>query len=417
MTEDVSSEDYAPISHQIEAEFYSAKGGKVDPLINNSDSSLSQDGKNRWYSFSFAKPVYLTGLSIACEGYAGWHSFELIVEHVDGTQHEESVSVNNGLVSLKLGKLSTSFRFRPEARRLVEPKINRVSATGYSLDEFHKFEWAIQEFEKKTEELQLREQRNKDLSESMVELRAEKVSLESEIGKSRVEREQLSKSINLSQSELAELVVTQGTLRIEVGEIGDSLKVVKAELNSDERKRDELVRELRLFPSEIAGFVKEGNSNIKWYLALSAPFAIILFIVLHSLFSNSIDLTQLWKKDQGVDVWVIFLTRIPFVVVAVTLIEACGFLVGRLLFEIVRINRQRLEFAKLSIIAKDVCAASSNRLAEMSGADVFERETALKMELLREHMKNYVGAEFEYKGSAFVSAVVGVAGKLAGSKP
>ena len=93
-------------------------------------------------------------------------------------------------------------------------------------------------------------------------------------------------------------------------------------------------------------------------------------MVLWSLFSSAIDLTQLWRIEDDVNVWTIFLTRIPFVLVAIALVEACGFIVGRLIFEIVKINRQRLEFSKLSIIAKDVVLASSAEL-EMTDEERF----------------------------------------------
>jgi hypothetical protein len=175
----------------------------------------------------------------------------------------------------------------------------------------------------------------------------------------------------------------------------------------------ELVRELRLFPSEIAGFVKEGNRSIIWYTCLGLPFVVVLLLVLNKLFSNAVDLTQLYKSEADIDVWTVFLTRIPFVLVAITLIEVCGFVVGRLVFEVIRINRQRIEFAKLSIIAKDVSTASAVGLDEMSESDIHERETKLKMELLREHMKNFVGTEFEYKGTGLVAAIRGVAERFA----
>ena len=126
-------------------------------------------------------------------------------------------------------------------------------------------------------------------------------------------------------------------------------------------------------------------------------------------------MTQVWRLDEGVDVWTVFLTRLPFVVVALAVIEACSSVVGRLVFEIVRINRQRTEFAKLSIIAKDVSTASAD-VSELPEEQVFEQETKLKMQLLREHMKSYHGKEFEYKGSALISALVGVAERLSSGR-
>ena len=89
---------------------------------------------------------------------------------------------------------------------------------------------------------------------------------------------------------------------------------------------------------------------------------------------------------------------------------------GRLVFEVIRINRQRVEFAKLSIIAKDVSAAAAHRLTEIPEEGVFEAEIQLKMELLREHMKNYVGNEFEYKGTGLIAAIKGVADRLSRPK-
>ncbi len=73
-------------------------------------------------------------------------------------------------------------------------------------------------------------------------------------------------------------------------------------------------------------------------LPLSLPFALVFFVILWSLFSSAIDLTQLWKNEDGIDIWTIFLTRLPFVIVAFALIEAAGFVVGRLVFEIIKIN-------------------------------------------------------------------------------
>lgn len=166
-----------------------------------------------------------------------------------------------------------------------------------------------------------------------------------------------------------------------------------------------------MFPSEIAGFVKEGNRNIIWYVVLSLPFIFVIYVVLHALFSSAIDLTQLWRKEEGVDIWTVFLTRIPFVIVALAILEVCGYIAGRLIFEIIKINRQRLSLSKLSIIAKDVSTASANNL-EMSDEELYQKETELKMQLLREHMKEYVGEDFSYKGTVIQSAIAAMVWKL-----
>jgi hypothetical protein len=404
-----------PVPHLISVEFFSFKGKKSDELINNTLATNAKPGRSVWFSYDFTTPVYLTGLKLICDGYDSWNEFELEVRHVDGTTHEEKISVNQNEVELKLGKLCNGFRFRPEARMLAKTTIKSVQATGFTLAEFHEFELAIREFDKRNLEFNERVVRHATLQAEIGEYRAQKSNLESEIGKSRAEAEQLQVSI----AEQTILVSKQKELLKDIDArlaiLKGDQRTTQADVAGLEKKRDEIVREIRLFPSEIAGFVREGDRNIRWYIGICLPFVIILSIIVYSMFSSAVDLTQIWKLDEGADVWTIFLTRIPFVLLAVAIIEVCGYIVGRLIFEIVRINRQRLDFSKLSIIAKDVSAASSSGLS-MSDAEIFENETKLKMELLREHMKNYTGSEFEYKGSALVSAIAGVAERIAAKK-
>ncbi len=399
--------------HVIDIEFFSFKGNKSDSLINNTTPQAHVAGKNSWFSFTFSESIYLTAINIVCEGYENWNTFDLEVDHIDGTRHDEKVRVSGGQVNLQMGKLSAGFRFRPESKFFSKPKILQVNAIGFTLAEFHQFEWAIKEYEKKIADLAVRTSRFEKLKEDVDTLRLEKITLESEVGKSRAEAEQLKSGNSANRTSLSQQQESLKDVKSQIATAKEQQREAQSEVTDLEKKRDEIVREIRLFPSEIAGFVREGDRNIKSYLLICTPFVVILFIVLYSMFSNAIDLTQIWKRERDVDIWTIFLTRIPFVLLAVAIIEVCGYIVGRLIFEIVRINRQRLEFAKLSIIAKDVSAASAQGL-EMPEQDVYDSETKLKMELLREHMKNYTGAEFEYKGSALVSAIAGVAERLAG---
>lgn len=402
----------APTPHVIGIEFYSKKGNKDELLINANDLEASIDAKSRWFTYSFVHPVFLTNIEIFSQGYESYDKFEIVVEHVDGTFHEEKLGVNKGASTLRLAKLCNSFRFRPDKRYLSEPKLLRVSATGYTEEEFHEFEWAIREYDTKAADLHKREQKFQEQADSIAELRAQQIELDSIVGKSKAELEQLTKSLNSTKAQIGQHDSTAKDLRQKVADAESELRTVSSSVEKESAKLKELVRELRLFPSEIAGFVKEGNRSITSYSLIGLPFLVILAIIVIKLFSNAVDLTQIFKVEESVDIWAIFLTRLPFVLIAVALVEACGFIVGRLVFEVIRINRQRLEFAKLSIIAKDVSTASAIGLADLSDKEVFELETKLKMELLREHMKNYVGNEFEYKGTGLVAAIKGVAERL-----
>lgn len=400
-----------PSSHPIEASFFSNSGGKIQSLINSDGVRKPVQGKSVWYSFEFAQPVFLTKVQVHCEGYENWNTFQLLVNHSDGTQNEAKVRVEDGSVSLEHGKLSTGFQFKPDRKLLSNTRITKVTAFGYSLREFHQLEVGVRNYHKRIFEVEKREEAYANLSDTVAKLNEEKKRLDTEIGQSKAQVEQLAADISSGKNSLAEQSSRQEDLKSDIENRRSAKRNLETEISNKRADLDELTRQVRLFPSEITGFVREGNRNIYWYLAIGAPFLVLMAGVVASLFSKAVDLTQLWRVSDDVNVWVVFLTRLPFVIVAVAIVEACGYIVGRLIYEIVRINRQRLEFSKLSIIAKDVTTASAN-VAEISEDRVFEEETKLKMELLREHMKSYSGSEFEYKGGALVSALVGVAEKF-----
>lgn len=412
----MDSSDVAPtLPHEIDVEFYSNTSNRTYDLINNDIEEKSVSGRNRWYKFFFKDPVFLTGIEITADGYSSWNSFELEVEHIDGTRHEERINVKGNIVELQLGKLATAFKFRPDQKILASPVIQKVRATGLTLREFHEYEWALREFEKKSADLKKREVAYANLQDEIKANQIEKKQLDGDIGKASAQLTKLQSEVSAAETALLERRSQLEDAATEVESKRDERRRLNSEISEGESRLEMLTRELRLFPSEISGFIKEGNRSIKWYLSIGAPFLVILIVVAILLFSKAVDLTQLWRREQNIDIWTIFLTRIPFVLVAITIIEVAGYIAARLIFEIVRINRQRLEFAKLSIVAKDVSAAASAGLG-LDDEEIFESETRLKMELLREHMKNQSTNELEYRGSALISAIVGVAEKYANRK-
>jgi len=404
----------APIPHPIEFDFFSKQSNKTTKLVNSADG-FKLDGANRWYDFEFTQPVYLTKISIEVSGYDRWHKFEVEVDHIDGTKHQQQLPVDGENVSLKLGKLATGFRFRPDRVWITQTDILRVVATGYTLDEFHEYEAIVKNIRSRTKTIDDKEVAYKSLEESEKNLQASVKALTSEVGKLTAQRSEISESATTMSNQIKERDASKKDIETEIESLQEERRGIRAQITSDTTELDNLTKKIRLFPSEVAGFVGEGTRNIRNYLLLSLPFTAILCVILWSLFSSSIDLTQLWRKDLDVDVWTIFLTRIPFVLVAITLVETCGFIVGRLVFEIVKINRQRLEFSKLSIVAKDVVTSASTDTT-MTEAARFAEETKLKMTLLQEHMKSQSQEEFKYSGTAISAAIIGVATRLSGGK-
>lgn len=404
-----------PPPHPIKVEFFSDRSKKTTNLINNDDPRNHLKGRNLWYSYSFSEPVYITGILIECEGYSSWNKFEILIDHIDGTKHDERVDVSGNGVSLRLGKLASAFSFRPEQKLLANPIIRKVVVTGLTLSEFHEYEWAIKNHDKREKSIASKESRVEELEQKLSELKSEHSSINDSVGKARGELETLQSENSKISSKITELQKQQKDLSSLIQTKEAERREILADIDKKQRELSDITHEVRLFPSEIVGFVKEGNRNIKSYALIGLPFAVILGIILVSMFSSAVDLTQLWRREENIDIWVIILTRLPFLLLALALIETCSYVIARLIFEIMRINRQRLELSKLSIIAKDVSTASSHN-TDLTDEERFVEETKLRMQLLREHMANYPEQDFVYKGSAIMTAIINVAEKITGKK-
>jgi archaellum component FlaC len=404
----------AAIPHPIEIEFFSKRSNKTTKLINSADG-FEIEGVHRWYDFEFSEAVYLTELRIDASGYDTRNKFEFEISHIDGTKHNELIPVENNVVTLQLGKLASGFKFRPEQRWFSQTEILRVVATGFSLSEFHEYEYALKTVRDNAEKISKREAIFANLEEREASLKESLTAITSEVGKLSAQRaEIINSSANLTV-QIKDRAAKIEDIEANIESLLETRRHIRDDIETDTVDLNTLKKKIRLFPSEIAGFVEEGSRNIKNYLLLSIPFVLILGVVLWSLFSSSIDLTQLWRLETEVDIWTIFLTRVPFVLVAIALVETCGFIVGRLIFEIVKINRQRLEFSKLSIIAKDVVTSTSNDKT-MTELELFTEETKLKMTLLQEHMKLQIHEEFTYTGGPISSVAISAAKRLTGGK-
>lgn len=107
------------------------------------------------------------------------------------------------------------------------------------------------------------------------------------------------------------------------------------------------------------------------------------------------ELSHLTNLPQGVSIWEVLIARFPYVLVCGALLASSYKLARVFIAEIIRINQQRLNLTKISIIAKDVSGASEDGLS-LDDAARYEHRTHLKMNLLREHLKGYLAEDYQY---------------------
>ena len=129
------------------------------------------------------------------------------------------------------------------------------------------------------------------------------------------------------------------------------------------------------------------------------PIALLVLVTALLVF-NAADLTTVLEIDESASIWSILITRMPYVIIATGIITASYKLARVFVAEIMRINQQRLNLSKISIIATDASNTSQGGLSDLSDREFYELRTDLKMQLLRDHLKECLSSDFRYHGKS-----------------
>lgn len=412
-------EAYVPI------DLLSAKDGKRTQLVNNSDPKNYLKGRNVDYTFPLEKGVYVKSIMVKTSGYSSYYKMEfswLIASDTSTTQSMVKISDND--YTIDVNAFITSFSFKPDKKYYGSPLIRSVHIKGYLQNEFDQLCDQVGDILEYTDSInilvgraqeEVSKSRNyaddfthkkSDLIAEIQSLEASKSVKEQEVGAVH-QRIELARGSEIEANEKLELLRNRESLLLtRAEELEDGLdkkrnehKALNLEISDRGNELKKLKDNINVFPSEIAGFAEQGAKSIirySWFAAI--PLLIMVALVL-SLFKNAADLTTYYTLPEGIDLWTVLLTRLPFVVIALTLIHACYRIARMFMEEVVKINTQRLNLSKISIIAKDVSDASSTDLG-LDNDQIYHRRTQLKMELLREHLQQYISKDYQYQAES-----------------
>ena len=395
---------------------FNKRANKTTRLVNNIDPSNFLKGKNQWYAFEFESPIFAKEIRIFCEGYSSLSSGDLNVEF-NGSAVNRKTKCPDGIFSFTVGTFVDRFSFKPERKFLGDQWITKVEVIGYVQGQI----WELEETLVKIESLKTKAvgfikdkaDRSRGLTVEIENLEYRVKQLNDEISESESYIENLKVSSDEYRVEITKMKSDVAALEREESEITSRLEVVsdsidkkksdQRQLNSEisiaESELKHLKEEIRLFPSEISGFVKEGTGSVFRYSIMAAVPILVIVGVVASLFSGAVDLTVLHETEDSYELLSVLLTRLPFVLVSIAIIHACYRLAKVFISEIISINKQRLNLSKISIIATDVATAASDGLG-FNDEELYQKRLEMKMELLREHMREYISADYKYVAPA-----------------
>lgn len=211
--------------------------------------------------------------------------------------------------------------------------------------------------------------------------------LQKEINASESKRNQLTEQINHNET-------TKRNIDGEITSGKAQLEIIARKTKEAEEKLKELTSNVNLFSEEFASFSNHGAKQTNIFIGLSLiPLAIIAFLS-YQLLSGAVDLSIKYSQDPNIDLLTIFVTRIPYILVCGSILTVCYSLTKFLFNRISYIYAEKLDFSKISIIAKDVATASSNNTA-LPDEHLYESRTYLKIEMLKSYLSGNIG-QFSY---------------------
>jgi hypothetical protein len=208
--------------------------------------------------------------------------------------------------------------------------------------------------------------------------------LKDEISRSESRKQVLSDQISGNETTVRNIEgeITKGKQR---------LTELAVETSEKENRLRELSSNVNLFSEEFSSFSDHGAKQTRVFIGLSIVPSAIIAILATQLLMGAVDLSVKYVKQPDLDLLTVFVTRLPYLTVCGSILAVCYSAIHFLFNRISGIYAERLDFAKIGILAKDIASASSNNLS-YSDHDRYESRTYLKIEMLKSYLSGNIGA-------------------------
>lgn len=381
---------------------------KASDLWSTSPTHYAQKGEARIYDFPLKMPVLITRLEITTENYASYDTFELSWKTLDGSTTTRNLEPEDGVVRIEINELIIGFSFKPPSKIISGKKIISVQAEGLG---YEALEQALHAHDSLTswkkhmvETVNAEQKKLSDLERNKAAIVAEieainhaKSESERSFKAAQIEQAKAETQLETVKKDLETREVALDKVKQELSEARnttaierDTQEALQRDITSKSAELRSLKEDISLFPTELKSFSTQGTSTSLLYMKLSLLPVIIIAVMAFCIVNGAGNLAVITMGKSFSEVIAILISRTPYVTVVITIIGACYGIAHFLLSETVKINRQKLNLNKISIIATDVSKSAEIDLNQLNEEELYEKRIQVKMLLLRDHLKTYL---------------------------
>lgn len=397
--------------------FFSHRTRKSTQLIGNTNDNSSIKARREWLSYDLNEPVFITSVTVYASGYELYHEMEIsYVDNFTGSTIDSSTRFDGESFTFIVNRFVNGFGIRPSEPFFKSSSVRSIQVKGLEQKYFFevisiytnlgaeksKIEANLQSYmaaatasynAARQNEEKIRDQETLiDENTSAIQELETRVAVLSEISNELDKKNAIAISVEKERNERL------SAIDLDIDKLTANRKSISNDITDRENYLAEIKSNINLFPTEIAGYVKQGTSNIRLYSFLCAIPLALISLVTYRLFSNSEQLLNFFLENRSIGILDFLISRAPYVIVSFAILLICYSVLFRLVSEIIAINRRRQDLYKISIIATDVSYASQDDL-NLTEEQRYNLRTETKIEMLKEHLKFHISEDYSYAPS------------------
>lgn len=398
--------------YKLDIEIIENQSGQIMNLIKDVEE-FSYQLRNKYYSFKFTEAIYIQKVMFRTEEGTNLKDLEIIAYDYKGNDSIINFSNKEHKVWLPR-KVLSEFKIKAPKRLVNKIKLTHIDIIGFKLSDLDNIKDKVAELENYKLSLQTLsddvENKDRDLENNLIEknelistkketidsLNQDIINLENEI-------DTLTDSKTTLESDTNQLIVKKESLSTEsinlennIQQLNETSNQLNSKISNQNDELKKLTEDTNIFATEMKEYIEQGNKDILLYTYLSAIPWILIAIVSGIVFFGASNLTTVYSTSVNMNIATIFWSRIPFVLIVMSILFVSYEISKIFIQNIIHIHKQKRIFTKIGILAKDIAEQSMLGL-DIDEKDKFELRTKVKMDLLKSHLKNEIGENYEYK--------------------
>ena len=350
---------------------------------------------SQYYYFKFKEPVYIHRVNFIPMDGVDLSGMKLI--SIDITSNKEEYFLKKGKTIWKPNKVIKEFSIKPKKQYLHKTKLHKIEMLGFTIEDLESVKDKILENETYKSDLQQELDKLIKKEQDFNDNRDEFDQLNEDIPELENNKKELNDEVNNLETQRKLLKEDNQALKDSTSQLDEKSNTLNKNIPLLEQEIKKLTANKNIFSTEMAEYIKQANNHIVTYFFLSLIPWILIACVSYLVFNKTADLSTIYNLSDDIDVFTIFWTRLPFALITISILFVSYEISKVFVQNMMKIQSQKRIFAKIGIVAKDVADSSILELESLTDSEKFTLRTKLKMDLLKSHLSNDIGENYEYK--------------------